>query len=189
MKKELIILLTSVMTLCSGSFAFARAERWSLLGENLSGQYFVDRASLDKAMQKEKDGIVKNVRTKALFRNVSFIRLLNEHYDQKLGDADRAHSCELIVSLNLQNNTYKVDHVAVFSKKGKTLEKKNLKEAFIPIPPKTFMDALCQDAKAKEVMQAGDKVHAEREPGQKNDTVLSGRETQDRIMKSKGRVK
>ena len=81
-------------------------------------------------------------------KDQNFIRLLGETYEKKLEDNDRPGSCELIVSLNLENHTYKVDQVALLSKKGKVIEKKHLKEAFIPIPKMTFIEALSRSAQA-----------------------------------------
>ena len=92
--------------------------------------------------------LLEQVKTKAVLKDQNFIRLLGETYEKKLEDNDRPGSCELIVSLNLENHTYKVDQVALLSKKGKVIEKKHLKEAFIPIPKMTFIEALSRSAQA-----------------------------------------
>ena len=147
MKKELLVLLASVLTFYTGKTVSAK-ETYQPLGVNPAGEYYVEQESLEKALQKEKGGLLEQVKTKAVLKDQNFIRLLGETYEKKLEDNDRPGSCELIVSLNLENHTYKVDQVALLSKKGKVIEKKHLKEAFIPIPKMTFIEALSRSAQA-----------------------------------------
>ena len=125
MKKELLVLLASVLTFYTGKTVSAK-ETYQLLGVNPAGEYYVEQESLEKALQKEKGGLLEQVKTKAVLKDQNFIRLLGETYEKKLEDNDRPGSCELIVSLNLENHTYKVDQVALLSKKGKVIEKKQL---------------------------------------------------------------
>jgi hypothetical protein len=143
MKKQILGLTLSLLALCGASRCFAKDETvWDLVQENKAGVYYVSRESVEKTLKKPESPQVYKVRTKAVFKDEPFIRLLNEHFGKKLKDGDSASSCELILSLNTMDDTYRVDKVELFSKNGKRLEKKSLEEEFQLIPQSTYVAVL-----------------------------------------------
>lgn len=66
MKKELLVLLASVLTFYTGKTVSAK-ETYQLLGVNPAGEYYVEQESLEKALQKEKGGLLEQVKTKSRF--------------------------------------------------------------------------------------------------------------------------
>ena len=88
MKKELLVLLASVLTFYTGKTVSAK-ETYQLLGVNPAGEYYVEQESLEKALQKEKGGLLEQVKTKAVLKDQNFIRLLGETYEKKLEDNDK----------------------------------------------------------------------------------------------------
>lgn len=81
MKKELLVLLASVLTFYTGKTVSAK-ETYQLLGVNPAGEYYVEQESLEKALQKEKGGLLEQVKTKAVLKDQNFIRLLGETYEK-----------------------------------------------------------------------------------------------------------
>lgn len=150
MKKQCVALIAALL-LSSTSLVEAKAAQWSLLGENPSGSYYTDLQSFKK---NAKEPETTHAAARAVFKNTSFIRLLNEQYGGKLKALDSASECFMQVSLNLKAKTYKIDEIELRSKKGRTLDKKKVNEAFSPIPEKTFVEALANEASAWQVEQA-----------------------------------
>ncbi len=150
MKKQCLA-LALVLLLGSASVVQAKASNWSLLGENPAGSYYTD---LQSFKQNTKEPGTTHAAARAVFKNASFVRLLNEQYDGKLKALDAAAECVMQVSLNLKDNTYKIEEIELRSKKGQTLDKKKVKEEFSPIPEKTFVGALAKEASAWNVEQA-----------------------------------
>jgi hypothetical protein len=143
MKKQILGLTLSLLALCSVSRCFAKDDTsWDLVQENKAGIYYVSRESVEKTLKKPEAPQVYKVRTKAVFKDEPFIRLLNEHFGKKLKEGDSASSCELILSLNTEDDTYRVEKVELFSKKGKRLVKKSLEEEFQTIPQSTYVAVL-----------------------------------------------
>ncbi|MCH3951068.1 MAG: hypothetical protein LKE33_09085 [Acidaminococcus sp.] len=143
MKKQILGLTLSLLALCGASRCFAKDDTaWDLVQENKAGIYYVSRESVEKTLKKPEAPQVYKVRTKAVFKDEPFIRLLNEHFGKKLKEGDSASSCELILSLNTEDDTYRVEKVELFSKKGKRLVKKSLEEEFQTIPQSTYVSVL-----------------------------------------------
>ena len=63
MKKELLVLLASVLTFYTGKTVFAK-ETYQLLGVNPAGEYYVEQESLEKALQKEKGAFLNRLKQK-----------------------------------------------------------------------------------------------------------------------------
>ena len=63
MKKELLVLLASVLTFYTGKTASAK-ETYQLLGVNPAGEYYVEQESLEKALSKGKRGLLEQVKQK-----------------------------------------------------------------------------------------------------------------------------
>lgn len=154
MKKEFLALAVSLLTAGSLSPVFAKAAgTWTLIQENKAGAYYADPGSIKAEPGKTAAPQVYTVRTKAVFRDVPFIRLLNEHYGKKLKKGDSADHCELTVSLNPSEGTYRVDRIELYSRSSRLLERKKLKEPFVPIPKGTYMTVLAKQLAAKDETQ------------------------------------
>ncbi len=163
MNKKILALAVLGCTLFS-SQALAKDADWNLLGENKSGAYYVDAASL-KPVGKEAD--LTQASTKAVFKDKAFLRILNDHFAKKLKENDTAAGCELIVTLNSVQNTYKIDQIKVVSEKGKTLESRKLQEEFSPIPARTFVAQLNQEVKAWKIQKSHPLTVGRVKPGEK----------------------
>ena len=150
MKKQCLA-LALVLLLGSASLVQAKASHWSLMGENKAGAYYTD---LQSFKQNKKEPGTTHASARAVFKNTSFVRLLNEQYGSKLKALDSAAECIMQVSLNIKDHTYKVDEIQLLSKKGKVLDKKKVNEAFSPIPEETFVASLAKEAAAWQVEQA-----------------------------------
>ena len=144
MKKQCLALALALV-LGSTSPVQAKASQWSLLGENPSGSYYTD---LQSFKQNVKEPETTQVSARAVFKNASFIRLLNEQYGSKLKTLDSVAECIMHVSLHLKAHTYNMDEIQLLSKNGKVLDKKKLKEEAVPIPENTFVEALAKEAAA-----------------------------------------
>lgn len=149
MKKQLLALTAAWVTLWgSGTALAAKPVEWSLLGENPSGAYYADLASFQ---QQPRTPDIITADTRAVIKSASFIRLLNHLYKKHLPEADSARECLMTVEINGKDHTYRIDQIQVLTRKGKSLEKKNVKEAFTPIPQKTFVAALEKEIQAWDV--------------------------------------
>jgi sensor c-di-GMP phosphodiesterase-like protein len=146
MKKQLLALAAACVTLWgSGTALAAKPVEWSLLGENPSGAYYADLASFQ---QQPKTPDITTADTRAVIKSASFIRLLNHLYEKHLPAADSAKECLMTVEVNEKDHTYRIDQIQVLTRKGKSLEKKKVKEEFSPIPQKTFVAALEKEIQA-----------------------------------------
>ena len=52
------------------------------------------------------------------------------------------------VEINEADHTYRINQIQVLTRKGKSLEKKKIKEEFLPIPQRTFVAALEKEIQA-----------------------------------------
>ena len=146
MKKQLLALVFSCFTLWSGGNALAaKPTEWSLLGENPSGAYYTDLSSF---RQDSRDLSLTQASARAVLKSPSFIRLLDHLYEKELKEADSAKECLMTVEINEKDHTYRIHQIQVLTRKGKSLEKKKIKEGFSPIPPKTFVAALEKEIQA-----------------------------------------
>lgn len=150
MKKQCLVLALALL-LSSTSLVHAKASQWSLMGENKAGSYYTD---LQSFQQNKKEPGTTHASARAVFKNTSFVRLLNEQYDNKLKALDSAAECIMQVSLNLKDHSYRIDEIQLLSKKGKVLDKKKVNEAFSPIPEETFVASLAKEAAAWQVEHA-----------------------------------
>lgn len=158
MKKQWMALCLSALVVVGAKSAAAKEkEQWSLLGGNAAGAYYADTTSFRRVDNSEEK---IEVRTRAVLKDPGVIRLLNHHYGEKLGKADFARECLLTVVVDMADHTYKVEKVQLLSKQGKTLDKKEIKEDFIPIPEDTFIGILEKEVQAWDVLGKGTVQHA-----------------------------
>ena len=146
MKKQLLALAFSCLTLWgTGEALAAKPTEWSLLGENTPGSYYTDLASFRRD---SRDLSLTQASARAVLKNPSFIRLLDHLYEKELKEADSAKECLMTVEINEKDHTYRINQIQVLTRKGKSLEKKKIKEEFGPIPPKTFVAVLEKEIQA-----------------------------------------
>ncbi|WP_297862686.1 hypothetical protein [uncultured Acidaminococcus sp.] len=146
MKKQLLALAFSCLTLWgTGEALAAKPTEWSLLGENTSGSYYTDLASFRRD---SRNLSLTQASARAVLKNPSFIRLLDHLYEKELKEADSAKECLMTVEINEKDHTYRINQIQVLTRKGKSLEKKKIKEEFSPIPPKTFVAVLEKEIQA-----------------------------------------
>ena len=69
-------------------------------------------------------------------------------YEKELKETDSAKECLMTVEINEKDHTYRINQIQVLTRKGKSLEKKKIKEEFGPIPPKTFVAVLEKEIQA-----------------------------------------
>lgn len=146
MKKQLLALAFSCFVLWgSGDVLAAKPTDWSLLGENTSGAYYTDLASF---RQEPRTPSLTQATARAVLKNPSFIRLLDHLYAKELKEDDSAKECIMDVEINQADHTYRINQIQVLTRKGKSLEKKKIKEEFLPIPQRTFVAALEKEIQA-----------------------------------------
>ncbi len=120
------------------------AARWSIILENDFGIYAYDMDSL--GYDPVKGVTVGTVKT--LFTNKEVLKKLQKTYAAKLPKGEKVSYCTLQMLYKLDEKTYAVKQMDVYSQKGTLLEHKVKKIEFIPVQPKTFAEAML------EVMQA-----------------------------------
>ena len=122
----------------------------------LDGQASID-ALIDKA---QKDGMpaiavtdhgvmfgIKEFFNKVSKKNGKPLGAIKD-YEKELKEADSAKECLMTVEINEKDHTYRINQIQVLTRKGKSLEKKKIKEEFSPIPPKTFVAVLEKEIQA-----------------------------------------
>jgi hypothetical protein len=116
------------------------AARWSIILENDFGIYAYDMDSL--GYDPVKDVAVGTVKT--LFTNKDVVKKLQKTYAARLPKGEKVGYCTLQMLYKLKDKTYAVKQMDVFSQKGTLLEHKVKKVEFIPVPPKTFAEAMLE---------------------------------------------
>lgn len=120
------------------------AARWSVIVENDIGiyaydmdsiQYFVDE---DKKIYKD----IINVKVKTLFTNKNILKKLKSDYIDKLAKKEKVAYCEMDMQFSIKDKTYLVQRMDVYSDKHKLIESKINKTGFVPVPEKSFAEAM-----------------------------------------------
>ena len=163
--KILCRLLVMALFLCIGTTAFAAEEqgsnweismqpkptaeeienaRWSFILQNDFGVYAYDNKSLKFDGKKD----LVSVLVKTVFTNEDVLKKLNQTYADKLNNNDKAAFCEMLMLFNPQEKSYAVKKMDVYSKQGMKLETKENKLKMIPVPEKTFAEAMLEIAAA-----------------------------------------
>ncbi len=154
MRKYWAMLLCLAILVCGGikSALAKESAQWQLLEENAAGAYYSDVTSFRRVEKKEN---AIQVRTRIDLKDPSFIRLLSHHFGKKLVKEDKPAACLLTVVLQLENHTYRMKSIQLVSQEGKTLEKKTLKEDYMPIPKGTFLESLEKEVQAWDILGKG----------------------------------
>ena len=103
------------------------AARWSIVLENTMGVYAYDMDSL--YFPEEKNGVVNK---------------MNKTYAEKLAKKEKVQYCEMLMQFNAADKTYGVKQMDVYGSKGTKLETKINNGELIPVPEKTFAEAMLE---------------------------------------------
>lgn len=120
------------------------AARWSLILENDLGIYAYDMSTLKYAADK-KGKVDENridVTVKTLFQNKELLKNLQQKYAAQLKGKEKVQYCLLDMEYNMAEKTYTVKEMRVFTDKNRMIEKKANQTGFVPVPEKTFAEAM-----------------------------------------------
>lgn len=122
------------------------AARWSIVLENTMGVYAYDMDSL--YFPEEKNGVVNkdlvNVVVKTVFTDKELLKKMNKTYAEKLAKKEKVQYCEMLMQFNAADKTYGVKQMDVYGSKGTKLETKINNGELIPVPDKTFAEAMLE---------------------------------------------
>ncbi len=122
------------------------AARWSIVLENTMGVYAYDMDSL--YFPEEKNGVVNkdlvNVVVKTVFTDKELLKKMNKTYTEKLAKKEKVQYCEMLMQFNVADKTYGVKQMDVYGSKGTKLETKINNGELIPVPEKTFAEAMLE---------------------------------------------
>lgn len=122
------------------------AARWSIVLENTMGVYAYDMDSL--YFPEEKNGVVNkdlvNVIVKTVFTDKELLKKMNRTYAEKLAKKEKVQYCEMLMQFNVADKTYGVKQMDVYGSKGTKLETKINNGELIPVPEKTFAEAMLE---------------------------------------------
>lgn len=122
------------------------AARWSIVLENTMGVYAYDMDSL--YFPEEKNGVVNkdlvNVIVKTVFTDKELLKRMNKTYAEKLAKKEKVQYCEMLMQFNVEDKTYGVKQMDVYGSKGTKLETKINNGELIPVPEKTFAEAMLE---------------------------------------------
>lgn len=122
------------------------AARWSIVLENTMGVYAYDMDSL--YFPEEKNGVVNknlvNVVVKTVFTDKELVKKMNKTYAEKLAKKEKVQYCEMLLQFNVADKTYGVKQMYVYGSKGTKLETKINNGELIPVPEKTFAEAMLE---------------------------------------------
>ena len=122
------------------------AARWSIVLENTMGVYAYDMDSL--YFPEEKNGVVSkdlvNVIVKTVFTDKELLKRMNKTYAEKLAKKEKVQYCEMLMQFNVADKTYGVKQMDVYGSKGTKLETKINNGELIPVPEKTFAEAMLE---------------------------------------------
>lgn len=122
------------------------AARWSIVLENTMGVYAYDMDSL--YFPEEKNGVVNkdlvNVIVKTVFTDKELLKRINKTYAEKLAKKEKVQYCEMLMQFNVADKTYGVKQMDVYGSKGTKLETKINNGELIPVPEKTFAEAMLE---------------------------------------------
>lgn len=122
------------------------AARWSIVLENTMGVYAYDMDSL--YFPEEKNGVVNknlvNVVVKTVFTDKELVKKMNKTYAEKLAKKEKVQYCEMLLQFNVADKTYGVKQMDFYGSKGTKLETKINNGELIPVPEKTFAEAMLE---------------------------------------------
>ena len=122
------------------------AARWSIVLDNNMGVYAYDMDSLH--FEEVKNGVVDknivNVFVKTVFTDKDLLKKMNKTYAEKLAKKEKVQYCEMLMQFNVASKTYGVKQMEVYGSKGTKLESKINNGELVPVPEKTFAEAMLE---------------------------------------------
>lgn len=122
------------------------AARWSIVLENNMGVYAYDMDSLH--FEEVKNGVIDknivNVFVKTVFTDKDLLKKMNKTYAEKLAKKEKVQYCEMLMQFNVASKTYGVKQMEVYGSKGTKLESKINNGELVPVPEKTFAEAMLE---------------------------------------------
>ena len=120
------------------------AARWSLILENDLGLYAYDMRTLGYVSDKNGtvDTNLVGATVKTLFTDKKILKKLQEQYASKLKGKEKLQYCLLDMQYNMAEKTYTVTEMRVFTNKNRIIETKKNKTGFVPVPEKSFAEAM-----------------------------------------------
>ena len=120
------------------------AARWSLILENDLGLYAYDMSTLGYVSDKNGtvDTNLVGATVKTLFTDKKILKKLQEQYASKLKGKEKPQYCLLDMQYNMTEKTYTVTEMRVFTNKNRIIETKKNKTGFVPVPEKSFAEAM-----------------------------------------------
>ena len=120
------------------------AARWSLILENDLGIYAYDMETLGYVA--DSNGTLDTNRVgatvKTLFTDKKVLKSLQQQYASKLNKKESVQYCLLDMQYNMPEKAYTVVEMQVFTNKNRVIETKKNKTGFVPVPEKTFAEAM-----------------------------------------------
>ena len=126
------------------SEAEKEAARWSLILENDLGIYAYDMSTLGYVTGKNEtvDTNLVGATVKTLFTEKKILKNLQQQYASKLKAKEKVQYCLLDMQYNMPEKTYTVVEMRVYTNKNRVIETKKNKTGFVPIPEKSFAEAM-----------------------------------------------
>lgn len=69
---------------------------------------------------------------------------MNKTYAEKLAKKEKVQYCEMLMQFNVASKTYGVKQMEVYGSKGTKLESKINNGELVPVPEKTFAEAMLE---------------------------------------------
>ena len=69
---------------------------------------------------------------------------MNKTYAEKLAKKEKTQYCEMLMQFNVADKTYAVKTLDVYSSKGTKLESRQSDAQLVPVPEKTFAEAMLE---------------------------------------------
>ena len=115
-----------------------------IFGENDLGLYAYDMGTL--GFIADKNGTVDTnlvgATVKTLFTEKKMLKSLQAKYADKLKGKEKVQYCLLDMQYNMAEKTYTVTEMRVFTNKNRIIETKKNKTGFVPVPEKSFAEAM-----------------------------------------------
>ena len=126
------------------SEADKEAARWSLILENDMGIYAYDMSTLGYIADKNGtlDTNLVGATVKTLFTDKNLLKNLQAKYAGKLKGKEKVQYCLLDMQYNMPDKTYTVVEMRVFTNKNRIIETQKNKTGFVPVPEKSFAEAM-----------------------------------------------
>lgn len=120
------------------------AARWSLILENELGLYAYNMDTLGFVPDKKGNADTSKVQVtvKTLFHNEKMLKNLKQQYASKLKGKEKVQYCLLDMQYNMNEKTYMVKEMRVFTNKDRIIETKKNTGGFTAIPEKSFAEAM-----------------------------------------------